>query len=440
MQTLREIRDKMKNLHELAKAKLEEITDDTTEDRCHEINNEFDAIMAEIDTLEARAARMQSIEDVGARLEQRSDPRAPNNDGEARGANHREDERENTEDDNTLSYEYVFEQALRFGVSALNTEQRGVLMESRFGISNGELSRLPEEIRAQATGTASAGGHLVPQGFSGEIDRALAMWGPMWNADIVRELVTATGNNLPWPTIDDTTKEGREKAENDPVDDDGSDDAVFGQAVLGAHVFDTGMVRIPYELLQDSAFDMESMLDDLFGERLGRKANRELTVGVGGASNASGIVTGSSLGTTAASAVALAADEIIDLLHSVDPAYRESPKCRWQFNDTTLRDIRKLKDGQGNYLWQMGDVRAGEPNRLLEHPYSINQAMPTAATGTKPIIFGDHNRYVVRKVRDFSVLTLRERYAERFQVGMVGFKRFDGLLLNSAAVKHMLMA
>ena len=85
-------------------------------------------------------------------------------------------------------------------------------------------------------------------------------------------------------------------------------------------------------------------------------------------------------------------------------------------------------------------ARAGEPSTILGFAYSVNQAMADIAAGAKPIIFGDHSRYVVRKVRGFSVLTLRERYAENFQIGMVGFKRFDGELLNNNAVKHLAMA
>ena len=107
------------------------------------------------------------------------------------------------------------------------------------------------------------------------------------------------------------------------------------------------------------------------------------------------------------------------------------------FNDSTLAFIRKLKDGQGNYLWQLGDVRNGEPATLLGHPYSINQAVADIGASAKSVLFGDMSKYIVRKVMGFQVITLRERYAENFQIGMVGFKRFDGELLNTAAVKHM---
>jgi HK97 family phage major capsid protein len=418
---IKELREKQARIATNARAKFEEIKDDTPAERAAEIEREFDAMMAEYDKIGETVERLQKLEDAEKRMNA-ADPRRPKgDDGEQRGAG----------DGAAPEYKDVFAKAIRFGAASLSTEERGVLMSGRADV--------PQEVRAQSSVTDAAGGYTVPEGFSGEIDKAMKAWGPMWDADIVRELNTTTGNDLPWPTVDDTSQTGELKAQNAPVTDDGSGDVVFGQKMFNAYVYSTKLVRIPMELLQDSAFDMEALLNDLFGERLGRLSNTVLTTGTG-TNQPNGIVTASSLGKTAASATALASDELIDLLHSVDPAYRASPKCRWQFNDTTLASIRKLKDGQGNYLWQMGDVRTGEPDRLLAHPYSVNQAMANIATGTKPIIFGDHSRYVVRKVRGFTVLTLRERYAENFQIGMVGFKRFDGDLLNQVAVKHLVMA
>ncbi|HSH41152.1 MAG TPA: phage major capsid protein, partial [Arenicellales bacterium] len=389
MSMIQELREKQAQLVTQARSKLDEITDDTTEARAKEIETEYDSMMAEYDSLDARIEREQKLAEAQARMEA-GDPRRPR--GEDREARH--------EHEQTPEYKEVFAKAIRYGAAALDAEEREVLMAHRDKV----------EGRAQSTVTDSAGGYTVPEGFSGELDRAVAAWGPMWDAGIVRELVTSSGNPLPWPTVDDTANTGRIKAENAEVDDDGTDDVMFGQKQLDAYVYDTGMVRIPIELLQDSAFDMEALLNDLFGERLGRTANEVLTTGTG-SSQPNGIVTASSEGTTAASGTALDSDELIDLFHSVDPAYRASPKCRWMFNDSTLAAIRKLKDGNGNYLWQMGDVRTGEPDRFLGKPYSVNQAMADVGVDAKPIVFGDLSRYVVRKVRGFTVMTLRERYA-----------------------------
>lgn len=416
---IKEIAEQQARIATEARAKLDEITDETTDTRAQEIEAEFDAKMAEYDKLGERLERERKLVEAEERAQQ-GDPRRPAPTAEGRAP-----------ETKTPEYKEVFGKAVRFGVSALEDEERSVLMQYR--------SELPQEMRAQSTGTDSAGGYTVPTEFSGEIDKQMAIWGPMWDANIVRELGTGNGRRIEWPTVDDTTNTGRIKAENASVDDDGTDDVTFGQKLLDAYVYDTGMVKVPLELLQDSAFNIEQLMNDLFGERLGRLANSALTTGTG-TNQPNGIVTASAEGKVAAATGAITADEIIDLLHSVDPAYRASPRARWMFNDSTLATIRKLKDGQGNYLWQMGDIRMGEPAQILGHPYSVNQAMADIGTSAKPIVFGDFSRYIVRKVLGFQVLTLRERYAENFQVGFVGFKRFDGELLNSAAVKHLVNA
>jgi HK97 family phage major capsid protein len=158
----------------------------------------------------------------------------------------------------------------------------------------------------------------------------------------------------------------------------------------------------------------------LLGERLGRLANSQLTVGVG-TTAPQGIVVGSAAGKTAALTTAFTADEIIDLEHSVDPAYRESPKAAYMFHDLVLAAIRKLKDGQGNYLWQAGNVRQGVPAQLNGRPYHINQAMSSAfTTGQKLIIYGDLSKYFVRKVGAPLVGASRTRTSGRASASPAG--------------------
>lgn len=419
MTDLIKMRERMAELATEARKELDSITPDTDVSRAKEVEARFDKIMSDYDAINSRIEREKKLADAEKRAIEANRPTPESKEAAAEGRS------------SSPEYKEVFEKQLRFGAASLDAEERAVLMEGRVEFSN--------EARAQTSTTGSSGGYTVPVTLMNEIDKAMAAWGPMWDAAIVRELNTTSGNRLEFPTVDDTAKTGRIKAQNAAVDDDGTDDVVFGQKLLDSYVYDTGMVKVPLELLQDSVFDIESLMTDLFGERLGRLANSVLTVGTG-SSQPNGIVTASSAGKTAASATAITSDELLDLFHSVDPAYRASPKARWMFNDATLLAIRKLKDGDGNYLWQMGDVRTAEPDTIWGKPYSINQAMVNAATGTKPIIFGDMSRYIVRKVGGFQVLTLRERYAEYFQVGMVGFKRFDGELLNTAAVKHLVMA
>jgi HK97 family phage major capsid protein len=166
-------------------------------------------------------------------------------------------------------------------------------------------------------------------------------------------------------------------------------------------------------------------------------ANTELTTG-DGSGDPNGIVTASTLGVTAASATGLTADELIDLQHSVDPAYRTSPKARFMFNDSTLKVLRKLKDGEGRYIWDAGDFTKGVAGSLLGASYSVNQAMASIATGNKSVLWGDFSKYFVRKVGAPIIGVMRERFWP--DLGIAGLIRLDGELGDTAAVKHLIQA
>jgi HK97 family phage major capsid protein len=212
----------------------------------------------------------------------------------------------------------------------------------------------------------------------------------------------------------------------------------FSEKRLEAYAFNTEWLRVSKELVDDSIFNMEQLLGDLLGERLGRRANLELTTG-DGTGDPNGIVTASSLGATAAGTAAITWDEVMNLEHSVDPAYRVGPKVRFMFNDSTLLALRKLKDGDGNYLWQMGNVQAGIPPTFNARPYSINQAMASLATGQRVMLFGDFSKYYVRKVGQPLIGAIQDKdFWPGF--GIAGYIRFDGELADTAAVKHLITA
>ena len=265
----------------------------------------------------------------------------------------------------------------------------------------------------------------------------MAAYGPMYTDDVCTTLNTSTGATFNIPTVNDTAVTAEAHTEGAALTDDAGKDVTFGQATLGAYAFDTEWVKWSYELAQDSIFNMEPILGTLLGERLGRIANSKLTTG-SGSSDVQGIVTGSSLGITAAATDAVTADEIINLLHSVDPAYRSSPKAAFMFNDSTLSAIRKLKDGNGNYLWSMGNYQAGVAGSILGYNYYVNQAMDSLAAAKKMMIFGDMSKFYVRKVGAPVVTVVRERFWP--DLGIAGLIRFDGVIGNSAAIKHLITA
>ena len=108
--------------------------------------------------------------------------------------------------------------------------------------------------------------------------------------------------------------------------------------------------------------------------------------------------------------------------------------------DATLSAVRKLKDGEGNYLWQMGNYQAGVPQNLLGYNVVVNQAMANVGSGvsSKVMLFGDMSKFYVRKVGAPSLYVARERFAPDF--GILGYIRFDGVLTNTAAIKHLATA
>ena len=417
MDKLKDLRERQAKLVTGARAKYEEIKDDTPEARAVEIEAEYDKIMAEYDALEVEANAIEEREERKRKLEEseaalnRPDPRRPSYEVPLpKGKDDKDfDEARGT----------AFEAYLRYGTPGLSPEQRGLLTRA--------------EERAQGTALGTQGGYLVPEGFMAELVIALKAWGPMLDPGITRFLTTATGASIPWPTMDDTSNEGALIAENTQV---ALAEISFGTKNLEAYKYTSGVVLVASELLQDSAVDVEAVVRSAMAERIARVGNKHMTIG-DGASKPHGIVTASSPGATAASATAITFDDLIELEHAVDPAYRSDPSCRFMFNDSTLKAIRKLKDGEDRYVWQPADVRTGSPTTILNYPYSVNQALVSIGTGNRSVVFGAFNRYVVRMVNEFSVRRLIERYADYDQTGFIGFTRLDGELIDANALKRL---
>jgi HK97 family phage major capsid protein len=413
---LKEMNEKREQLVAQARAALDEIKGNTDESRAAELEQRHDAIMAEFDRIESVIEREEKLARFEQRMEERRREQRPVNEGEARAQ----------EEAKAPEYRAVFYKLLANGgdVGELEAAERKVL---RDGVS---------ELRIQTTtgGSGAAGGYTVPVELANQIVKSMKAHGPMYDPGVTTEIATASGHQINIPTVDDTAKVAGAHTEGVQLTDDGSEDVVFGQKRLDAYVFDTEWVRFSMELAQDSIFNVENLLGELLGERFGRTANTQLTTGSG--TNApQGISGAAALGVTAASATAITGDELINLVHSVDPAYRTGPKVAFMMNDSTLAAIRRLKDGQGNYLWQMGNVQQGVPASLLGYRIHVNQAMASIAATNRTILFGDFAKYYVRKVGAPVVGVVRERFWP--DLGIAGLIRFDGELLDSAAVKYL---
>lgn len=298
---------------------------------------------------------------------------------------------------------------VRKGFNGITSEQKDFLSEG--------------QVKDLEVGSGAGGGFTVPEDFSNEIDIALKEWGGMREA--ARIITTTSGADLPWPTLNDTTQEGELIAEGVQV---AEQDLTFGSKTVKAFMYSSKSIPVSMQLLQDSAFDIPGLIRDAFVERIGRITNRHFTVGTAVAQPEG--VSPASSSINAAANNAIASDEIIDLFHAVDPAYRKSEKARYMLNDATLKIVRKLKDDDGKYLWEPS-MKLGVPDLLFGKPYIINQDMEDVGADQISMLFGDFNKFIIRDVMGFQFFRLDELLRLKAQVGFVGFQRTDSRLINA---------
>lgn len=301
-------------------------------------------------------------------------------------------------------------------------EYRGAFVEYLLKGENGvsaENHRLFEE-RAGITGLA--GGVLVPSTLANSIEKALKTYGGMLEAGSV--FSTSTGGDLIMPTVNDTTSKATVVAEYQKSTQKAPS---FGSETLKAYTYRTPIVPVSLELLQDSSFDLESLLSDLLAESFGRGMNQDLTIG-DGKGKPKGIIEWATASDATPAASAIKLDDLIDLIRSVDSAYARNG--RFMFNRNTLYSLVKIKDTTGRYIWQEG-ARDGTPPTLFAKPYTLNDDIPDIAAGKASVLFGDFSKFKIRIVKDFRVIRLNELLAEYLSIGIFGFARLDGLLLNA---------
>lgn len=318
-------------------------------------------------------------------------------------------------------YRESYAQYLREGMRSLTPEQRK-LIETR-------------GTDTQIVGTDSLGGYGVPDFWQAGIEKQMVDYsGILAAADVMR---TSGGNTLYFVTEDDTSTSAVKIAEAASFT---VQDVTYGQKQLDAYKYGS-LIKVSWELLQDSAYNPEQDLTATFAARFGRKLNTECTTG-DGTGDPNGVVTATSVGKTAASATAITFAEIIDLIHSIDPAHRASPRFGLMFHDTVLAYLKKLSIGTGDArpLWQPS-FREGEPDRIDGHRYWINQAMDSSINASsKLILAGDFSKYKIRIAQDMRMKRLDELYSADGLVGFQAWMRFDGELMNTSAIKHLITA
>jgi HK97 family phage major capsid protein len=367
----------------------------------------FDAMMVEADALKAKIDRVEKADAATAEMSEIIAETA----GRGRTSVFQEE-------DGLVREKRIITGLLRGGMNALNGADREIVAQRTF---------IPQNT-AMSTGTNSAGGYSIAPLFFPELQIAMKAQGGMRQA--ARVISTDTGASLPFPTLDDRSNVATIVSENTQITED--TELTFGQVSIGGYTYKSGVCLVSLQLINDSAFNFDEVVTQAIAGRMVRGQNAHFTTG-SGSSQPFGIVTKAASGKvgTTGQTTSVIYNDLIDTLHAVDPVYR--PGASWMLNDSSLKVIRKIVDGQSRPLWQAGLVD-GAPDTLLGYPIVINQDVASMAANAKSILFGNMKSYIIRDVTtSLQLMVLRERYADFLQVGFISWMRSDGNLVSAAS-------
>jgi HK97 family phage major capsid protein len=344
----------------------------------------FDRMVDDYTAIEASIARAEKAEQISNDL--RSVPK-----DQIIDQFHVENKGEGAEKAQKELHTRAFNNYLRGGMENCSVEERQLLASKR--VQNDGTG-----IRNAQSNTNTAGGYLIPSGFSDQLEVALKFFGGILGN--IGSFDTETGNPIPWPTVNDTGNTGRIIGQNVQVTET---DLTFGQVNFTSYIFSSDSILVPLSLLQDSYFDLNAFIANALGTRLGRLMNTKFTVG-SGSSEPTGIVTatntaGNTLTCATGETTSIVYNDLVNLEHLVDPAYRDGSK--YMFHDSTLKMLKKLVDGNSRPLWQPGltsSMANGAGPTILDHPYVINNDMPVMAANAKSVLFGQFDKFKVRRV------------------------------------------
>ena len=288
---------------------------------------------------------------------------------------------------------------------------------------------------AMSTTTPAEGGYTVPAEIAAMVVNSLKAFGAM--REVAQVITTAGGNALNWPTSDGTSEVGEIVAENAAAT---GADITFGTVAVNPYKYSSKKIALPVELIQDSAIDVVQFVVNRLATRLGRITNQHYTTGTG-SSQPFGVMARAATGKTGTTGQTLTViyDDLIDLIHSVNSAYR-ARGARFMLRDTSVAVIRKLKDTSGRPIWNPGDnesISGGTPSTICGYAYTVNDDVAAMAANAKSIAFGDFSQFVIRDVAGSTSLRRFDdsAFALNGQVGFCGWMRTGSNLLDTAAVK-----
>lgn len=287
---------------------------------------------------------------------------------------------------------------------------------------------------AMSTTTTTEGGYTVPSEIAAMVVDALKAFGGM--REVSQIISTAGGNSLNFPTSDGTSEVGVIVAENAAAS---TGEITFGTVAVNPYKYSSNKIAIPVELIQDSAIDVVAFVVNRLATRLARITNTHYTTG-DGSSKPYGVMARAATGKTGTTGQTLTViyDDLVDLIHSVNRAYRNG--ARFMLADSSVAIIRKIKDTTGRPIWNPGDmegISGGAPSTIAGYAYTVNDDVAAMAASAKSIAFGDFSQFVIRDVVNSTSLRRFDdsAFALNGQVGFCGWTRTGSNLLNTAAVK-----
>lgn len=375
----------------------------------------LDAVLAEVETIDGEITRANRV----AQLAAANDPQAQhevalNAATKTPGAHIKGDSE-------------AIKAFLRGGISALTQEQHQTMSQ-----------RVSPDIRAaMSTTTPTEGGYTTALEYQRSLEQAMKAFGGI--RAVATTFQTATGTQMQFPTADATSEIGEIVGQNGPVT---LGETTFGLTTMDVYKYSSKKIALPFELLQDSFIDIEAYILSLLGTRLGRITNQHFTIGTG-TSQPFGIVPRAAAGKVGivGQTLNVTYDDLVDLEHSVDPAYRSNAGVGYMMHDSSLKVVRKIKDTQGRPIFVPGYEQGnpgGAPDRLMGRIIAISQETPVMAANAKSILFGDFKKYLIRDVMDLTMFRMTDSaFTLLGQVGFVAFMRSGGNLVDAGgAVKY----
>jgi HK97 family phage major capsid protein len=418
--TSKELRAQRAGLVEENRKVLDRISAEKDAARVKELETEWEKRDADIETLGKRIDRVEKQERLDAEMAEPANERRSGR--QASGGQPLSDEQRKEQ---VERYRKAYWASLS-GLPISADDQR--LLNSRFRTVRGEFMDVNES-RAMST-TVAAGGYAIPEGFVADMEVTMLAFGGV--RPVARILRTAKGNTLPWPTANHTTLEAAIIGEGSALSS--PNDPTFGVVSFGAYTY-RALALASIELLQDEGVGLEGYIRAAIAEQFARGTNRHYTTG-NGSSQPQGFIPGSSSGVTAASATSVSYADLVDLEHSLDPAYRNG--ASFQMRDSTIKIIKKLEDNDGRPLWASG-IAVREPNTILGYPYAFNEHMAAVAASNKSVAFGNFSKFVIRDVTDLLIVRANELHIGNGQVGFYAFFRTDAKVLDAGTdpIKHL---